>query len=37
MEINVQEQVQRLSRVPIVQSTWMKGNRLNIIGLVYDI
>lgn len=29
--------MQKISRVPIVQSTWTKGIRLNIIGMVYDI
>lgn len=37
VEINVDEQVRRISRIPIVQSTWMKGIKLNIIGMVYDI
>jgi carbonic anhydrase len=37
VEINVEEQVRRISRIPIVQSTWMKGKKLNIFGMVYDI
>lgn len=33
----MEEQVRRISRIPIVQSTWTKGIKLNVIGMVYDV
>lgn len=33
----MEEQVRRITRIPVVQSTWMQGRKLTIIGIVYDI
>jgi len=37
VELNVVEQVFQLSRTPVVQNAWRKGNRPILHGLVYDV
>ena len=36
-ELNVKQQVENVSKIPIVQNAWKQGNNLTIHGWIYDI
>ena len=33
----MEEQVKKVSRIPFVQNAWLKGQKLNVMGMVYDL
>lgn len=37
MELNVTQQVVNVAKVPVVQQAWIKGEKLCIHGVVYDL
>lgn len=37
IDINVQEQVRKLSKAGVIQEAWDNNQKLNIFGVVYDL
>jgi len=35
--LNVKEQVKNITRIPVVQQAWKKGQELRIHGLIYNL